>query len=63
MSAMSFLLALSTDFSNYFPKNVEMDVYYDTPGIDQALQSFEKHLREYSVASNWKSLVDNYEAR
>jgi len=52
-SLVSLLKAISVDFSKYFPKRLNMDLYFDEKGIERNLSVFsETELADSSCSTN-----------
>jgi hypothetical protein len=57
----SVLVSLTTDFSKFFPKQMSMDVYFDTKGIEDTLSMFGRgSLDDLPISKNWRELVSIY---
>lgn len=53
----------TTNFSNYFPNRLKMDVYFDVRGLERVLQIYTpSELAELSIDQNWKNLISEYDS-
>ena len=54
--------SLTLDFSKYFPKRLQMDVYFDKQGIERNLSFFSsEEINEVSLADDWKEHISSYD--
>jgi hypothetical protein len=49
------------DYSTLFPKHLDMEVFFDTEGIEQSLKQFSKaELSPFHITGNWKDAKGKY---